>query len=201
MLRKAPFLLLLLVLLVPAGAGAYVTQRRGSHDGREITYANAVPAHDWAVERAVRAWNESGADIDFVPASPRRAEVVISGGVPGFDGRTETVFHDGGPRPGDARVSIPSPAVARGRDARFKVALIAAHELGHVLRLDHDDSGCALMNSTIVHNAPARCSQPPPGKWRSGLVEPDDIRRAVALYGGGPDLSAASAPRTRLSRD
>ena len=184
MLRKTSLLLTVLVLIVPAGAGAYQLDGERSEAGREITYFNTVGEHDWAVERAVRAWNASGAQVEFVPASRGEAEVVISGGVPGFDGRTETTFHDGGPRPGDARVSLPSPSVARGRDGRFKVALIAAHELGHVLRLDHDDTGCALMNSTIVNDAPARCSQPPAGKWRCGLVEEDDVRGAVALYGG-----------------
>jgi Matrixin len=186
MLHKASPLLILIALLVPAGAAAYKTQGRGSDAGREITYYNAVRAHDWAVERAVQAWNESGANIEFVPASRGEAELVITGGEPGFDGRTATTFHGGGPRPGDIKVSIPSPAVARGRDARFKVALITAHELGHALRLDHEDAGCALMNSTIVDDAPARCSQPPPGKWRCGLVERDDIRGAVSLYGGEP---------------
>ena len=110
MLRKTLLFLTVLALLAPAGALAYKTSGKGSSGGREITYYNGVPQHQWAVEQAVRAWNESGADVQFVPASRGEAEVVISGDEPGFDGRTETTSHDGGPQPGDERVSIPSPS-------------------------------------------------------------------------------------------
>ena len=183
-LSKSSLLLIGLALLIPVAAVAYQTQGKGSRGGREITYYNAVREHGWAVARAVRAWNESGARIEFVPASRADAELVISGGLAGFDGHAKARIRPGRPRPGDARVILPAPAVAQARDARFKVALIAAHELGHVLRLDHEDAGCALMNSTIVNDAPARCPQPPAGKWRCGLVGEDDVRGAVALYGG-----------------
>jgi hypothetical protein len=182
---KNALLLSLLLLLVPAGAGAYTTDGEGSRDGREITYFNAVSAHDWAVKRAVRAWNRSGAQVRFVPASRGEAELVVTGGESGLDGHTETVTRSSGPRPGDAQVRLPNPGVG-GRDGRFTVALIAAHELGHALKLDHEDSGCATMNSTIVNGAPARCPQPPADEWRCGLLEEDDIRGAVALYGGAP---------------
>jgi len=174
-------------LLAPAGAVAYTTQGSGSRDGRMIPYYNAVPEHDWAVRVAVRAWNDSGAQVEFVPASHGEAEVVIRGDLPGLDGRTETVTRGSDPQPGDAQVDLPSPSVAKG-DGRFRVALIAAHELGHVVKLGHEDSRCSLMNSTIVNGAPARCRQPPAGKWDCGLLEEDDIRGAVALYGGHPRL-------------
>ena len=195
MSRKVCLLISLLALAIPAIAVAYSTSGSGSRDGRVVTYFNAVRAHDWAIEQAVRAWNRSGAQVEFVPAPRDEAELLIEGREPGMDGRAETVFRGGGPQPGDSKVSVPSPAAAKGPDARFTVALIAAHELGHVLKLNHEDSGCALMNSTIVNAAPARCSQPPAGKWRCGLVERDDIEGAVSLYGGRPRTPRRYCPK------
>jgi hypothetical protein len=69
-----------------------------------ITYFNAVPEHDWAVAQAVRTWNRSGAQIEFVEAPRREAELVIDGGAGAMDGHTETVFRSGGPQPDDAEV-------------------------------------------------------------------------------------------------
>ena len=188
LLSRISVALMLLVLLAPAGALAYRTQGKGSADGREVTYFNSVSQHDWAVRQAVRAWNRSGANIRFVPAHRGKAELVINAGSAPGTGRTETTFRDEGAKPGDAQVSIPSPSAASRRDERFTVALIATHELGHVLKLDHEDSGCATMNSVIVNGAPARCRQPPPGKWDCRLLEEDDVRGVVALYGGTPRL-------------
>src|SRR5919206_1880069 len=118
-LRKALPVALAVAVLAPAGAAGYQVQGRGDHGGREITYYNAVPQHKWAVEQAVRAWNESGAQVEFTPAPRGEAEVVIQGGEGGLDGRTETTFRSDGPHAGDAQVSLPSPGVARGRDGRF----------------------------------------------------------------------------------
>lgn len=185
MSTKLSLILTLLALLAPAGSAAYSIQQGTSDEqGRIVTYYNTVSEHDWAVKRAVRAWNRSGAQVEFVPAPKDEAELVVEGGSQGLSGHASSTRRSSGPQPGDAKITIPSPTGER--DQRFSVALIAAHELGHVLGLNHEDSGCATMNSIITAAAPKQCEQPPAGQWRCGLLEEDDIQGAVALYGGTP---------------
>jgi len=64
------------------------------------------------------------------------------------------------------------------------MALVIAHELGHVLGLGHENSVCATMNAYIDVNHPANCAAPPPGTWVCRLLRADDVRGAVKLYGG-----------------
>ncbi|MBA3420344.1 MAG: matrixin family metalloprotease [Thermoleophilaceae bacterium] len=185
MSAKLSLVLSLLTMLAPAGAAAYSIQRSYSQEkGRVVTYYNTVGEHDWAVKRAARAWNRSGAEVEFVPASKDEAELVIEGGSQGLSGHASSTLRSSGPQPGDSKITIPSPSGER--DQRFSVALIAAHELGHVVGLNHEDSGCATMNSTITAAAPKGCEQPPAGQWRCGLLEEDDIEGAVELHGGTP---------------
>lgn len=181
--------LTLFALAAPSGAAGYAVNESLSADGRDITYFNAAPEHEWAVKQSVRGWNESGADVEFTSAPRDEAEVVIEAETQGLNGHTSATDRgDGEPRPGDAQVSLPIASNSDAREQRFSVALISAHELGHVLGLDHEDGGCATMNSTITASAPVRCEQPPAGQWRCGLLEKDDVRGAVGLYGGSVDL-------------
>ena len=191
---KLHLVLVPLVLLAPAGAAAYSIQETGSREkGRVVTYYNTVFEHGWAVKRATRAWNRSGAQVRFVPASRDAAELLIEAGSQGLSGHASSTLRSTGPQPGDSKISIPSPSGER--DQRFSVALIAAHELGHVLGLNHEDSGCATMNSVITAAAPKNCPQPPAGQWRCGLLEKDDIEGAVALYGGSPRPARRYCPK------
>jgi hypothetical protein len=64
------------------------------------------------------------------------------------------------------------------------MALVVAHELGHVLGLDHEDRACATMNAYLVKRSPERCQEAPEGKWICRLLRADDVRGAVSLYGG-----------------
>jgi hypothetical protein len=186
--RKLSIVLTLLALAAPTGAAAYSINESVSADGRVITYYNAAPEHDWAVEQGVRAWNESGADVEYAAASREEAELIIEAKTQGLNGHARTTHRgDGVQRPGDAQISLPIASEGSAREQRFSIALIAAHELGHVLGLNHEDGGCATMNSTINASGPVRCDQPPANQWRCGLLEEDDIQGAVALYGGRPD--------------
>jgi len=64
------------------------------------------------------------------------------------------------------------------------MTLVLAHELGHVLGLDHEDRFCATMNSYLLDGHPEYCSAAPAGKWICRLLRTDDVRGAVSLYGG-----------------
>jgi hypothetical protein len=64
------------------------------------------------------------------------------------------------------------------------MALIVAHELGHVLGLDHESGTCATMNPSVANDHTTRCPAPPAGTWTCRLLQPDDVRGAVSLYGG-----------------
>ena len=187
------FSLLTLVLLgwiSPPAAPAYVVEGEPAPE-LILTYHNAARQHDWAVERAVEAWNESGADVALLPASRQEATVRISllPGVHELAGETSLTKTEGEQlRRGGARVLLPELTQEEAREQRFSVALIAAHELGHVLGLGHEDRGCAVMNSFIAEGAPAECDPPPPGYWRCRLLERDDVLGVVRLYGGTPRL-------------
>jgi hypothetical protein len=68
----------------------------------------------------------------------------------------------------------------------YEAALVATHELGHVLGLAHEDDGCAVMNSWLFDGHPFKCEAPAPGKWWCQLLTKDDILGAVRIYGGRP---------------
>ncbi len=132
--RKLSIALTLLALASPTGAAAYSISESVSADGRVISYYNAAPEHDWAVEQGVRAWNESGADVEYAAASREEAELIIEAKTQGLNGHARTTHRgDGVQRPGDARISLPIASEGSAREQRFSTALIAAHELGHVV--------------------------------------------------------------------
>lgn len=135
-----------------------------------ITYWNGT-AYAAQVAQATRAWNSSGARVRFVSASKRRAALRIV-----YDPRSRP--GSGEVAHGRASVGLqPRNRIALSRGARGAGAVgVIAHELGHVLGLTHDDRRCATMNSA----AWSRCGLPP----SCTILQPDDIRGAIARYGG-----------------
>jgi hypothetical protein len=83
------------------------------------------------------------------------------------------------------RIVAAEVGIQSGHD-RYEMALIVAHELGHVLGLDHETSVCATMNPSVGDDHTTRCPAPPPGMWTCRLLQADDVRGAVSLYGGSP---------------
>ena len=156
--------------------------------GRRIGYYNAARANAGAVRAAVRMWNRSGTRLRFVRRSRRRAGVEIRywpspGCVPG--GVTSTSYDRTRGRAVRAVVRISRPDPLNAACTRWALTLVTAHELGHALGLDHETRRCALMNPTLANLSPQDC-QPllPPWQWRCRVLERDDVRGAVRIYGG-----------------
>ena len=74
------------------------------------------------------------------------------------------------------------------------MALVVAHELGHVLGLDHEDRVCATMNSHLVESHTEHCPAAPEGMWVCRLLRADDVRGAVQLV----RRNRAADPRPRV---
>jgi Matrixin len=172
----------LLLLLPLAAALAAVPSADAYHllggrwATRTITYYTEVPFYSWSVDTAAYAWNTSGANVRFVKASRQRAKVLI--GIRWYRHAGDANVSQIDDRIVSARVGIQS-----GHD-RYEMALIMAHELGHVLGLGHETRVCAVMNPTVGDDHTTLCTAPPTGMWTCRLLQPDDVRGAIALYGG-----------------
>ncbi|TML25422.1 MAG: matrixin family metalloprotease [Actinobacteria bacterium] len=166
----------LLTVLGPRPAGAYRLEG-AKWQTRTITYYTETPAYAWSVDTAAYAWNTSGARVQFVKSSRARAKVLI--GIrwykrPAGDALVQRL---GG------RIMSAQVGIQTGHD-RYEMALIVAHELGHVLGLDHETGVCATMNPSVADDHTTLCPAPPTGTWTCRLLQADDVRGAVKLYGG-----------------
>jgi hypothetical protein len=175
MLMRATLAALVLAVVFVPTAGAYRLEG-GRWPTTRIRYFNEVPAYTWAVDTAAYAWNSSGARVQFLKSSRQNADVLV--GIRWFKVAGEARMQRLGGRIVSAKVGVQS-----GQD-RYTMALVLAHEFGHVLGLDHEDRFCATMNTSITDNHSARCAAPPPGMWVCRLLRADDVRGAVSLYGG-----------------
>lgn len=175
-------LVLLAGLVLVAPADAWRTKGLRWHT-RTIGYFNLAPEYDWSIRWAAYVWNASGANIRFVPTTRERAQVlIVRKQFPvdaSEDGVAITRFRS------DGRIVRASVGI-RGELSVYEAALVATHEFGHVLGLEHEDRGCAVMNSVLLEDHPFRCRAPAPGRWWCQLVTADDVAGAVRLYGGAP---------------
>ena len=175
-LRLAALLGATLVAAVAVPSAGSFRLEGGRWQTTTITYYNEVPAYSWAVDTAAYAWNTSGARVRFLKASRRKAKVLV--GIRWFK-----VAGDANIQRTTGRFTSAQVGIQSGQD-RYTMALVVAHEFGHVLGLDHEDRTCATMNTYLDDNHPEHCPAPPQGMWVCRLLRADDVRGAVKLYGG-----------------
>jgi PKD repeat protein len=219
-LRLGSIVVALTVLACAANARAYVIGGTAWPD-HVVTYHNDSAVDARAVAEAVHDWNTSGVHVRFVASSAGRAEVTIvtmpphffpTIKLPGIGSVSPDAlgFATVGRAPRDGPEPSPSGRYQyrgshvwlrsigsyvnedgqRIKQTEPTMARVTVHELGHVLGLGHELHVCATMNPDLG----SQCH--PPHPWM-GLcpdpLQPDDIRGAVALYGG-----TAPPPGTRL---
>ena len=159
--------------------------------GHTITYANKAPLYAGAVRRAVRVWNRARIGVKFRRAPEATARVVfryprrVRGRGFGASGCEGVAGGTGAGWPGPFFRSLEVMVVPSCRSATIR-KFTAAHELGHVLGLGHEDRGCALMNSTgnVFTGIGARCGSRARTvrRLRRKLLTRDDVRGARAIY-------------------
>ena len=131
-----------------------------------------------ATAQAMSAWNRVGTRVTFAPAaSPSAARVVVGYLEQGREGQ----LGEGsvGWSPGRAG----SVSVRRGLSPRLAAAVIA-HELGHVLGLDHRPERCSVMNGVfeLGSGSGSRCPLARCPDVSSCLVQPGEAAALVDLY-------------------
>jgi hypothetical protein len=164
-------------MFLAAPASAYkVGGQRWPGKTPRISYYDATPSsYRASVQQAILAWNTSGVRLKFVKAKTRR--------------RAQVLIHKGpaiGPGTGFASVGYaPNASVElnKGGMDQWDYAGIVAHELGHVIGLDHPSRGCAAMTPAVYMFC--KPGFPPHAwQWRCRLLQRDDLNGAKRRYGG-----------------
>ena len=179
-MRCVMVLLGLIAMLALAAAPASAYNAPGPRwPGKTIRFHETLPkSWNWGIRQAVKTWNTSGINVRFVKVPRSRAQVKIGYGDANGSGGYASI----GRQPG-AYVEMNKSMYRPLRpEVRLVTAQILAHELGHVLGLDHVFSnGCRLMTPTVLGNCP---DPPQPWLYDCSWLSKDDFRGALKLYGG-----------------
>lgn len=194
MSRLLLFTTLTLTCLLATGGQAMAYNLGGKKwPTRTITYYNGAKQHNWAFRQAVRSWNSSGVRIKFRATSRRRARLIVTH----YPKNRIKNSLQGEATLGYVRRGLRRDPYTKGRGGgrmwltylntrdrerfKYEMAAVIAHELGHIIGLDHYSKGCVTM-SPIVQ---VRCSRPSqPWVWRCRILERDDLLGAKRRYGG-----------------
>jgi hypothetical protein len=204
-LRAARELLLALIPAIVLGAllwqvlpGAASSSPRAWDHG-VVRYYDGSGMHVTVLTAAAR-WNASGAHVHLEEVySPQQADVVLKVDDRrlyrrcGHDclGYTTTIG-----RPANPPTTVLLAGELRGNPRPLSV-WVAAHELGHVLGLQHHDGrACSLMSPHAFDTncAPSLAAKPATVGQLACVPAPADVYAAARLYGGEP---ATIDPRCR----
>lgn len=168
-------------------------------DGGVVRYYDAS-SMGGTVTMAAARWNHSGARVHLMPvADVRAADVVIKAddsslrSLCGADclGYTTSIG-----RPNSGQTTVLLARELRGNPRPLSV-WVAAHELGHVLGLQHHGGRkCSLMSPHAFDTrcSPSLAAEPPTQAQLACIPAPRDVDAAVGMYGG---RRASDDPRCR----
>jgi hypothetical protein len=165
--------LAMVLMAPPSGASAYELSGPAWPSG-DIPYHVEDSALKKPVKRAAKIWNARELGVRFVYVSADRAKVFVRLGQDNCGGAARVGYPG---RNGYSRIEINDDC------GSGIAALTAVHELGHVLGLGHEKSGCARMNPTFGSGGtPGHCSHHSLDYWLAHPLVKDDVRGARALY-------------------
>lgn len=146
--------------------------------GHTIRYSETLPPRfDWSLKQAVKSWNQAGVNLKFRKSARPQVRISL------HDANGYGAYASIGRQPGAYVHVSPQYRRLQRRDHQMMARLLA-HELGHVLGLNHVSPGrCKLMEAVLSN----RCPQPAV-QWQyfCRWVSKDDVKGAIRLYGGKP---------------
>jgi hypothetical protein len=143
------------------------------------------------VTTAAQRWNTSGADVRLIKVGKLSAADVVfkvdDERLRAACGHDCLGFTTSIGRPSDGgKVTVLLAAELSGSPRPLSV-WVAAHELGHVLGLHHQDGrACSLMSAHAFDTscAPSLAAEPPTLDQLACVPAPPDVEEAAAIYGG-----------------